>query len=57
MSRVLRAALLMLNEQSNILASTEKSTNSKALQTKTPHSTPEERTTEGERRTPYLQSV
>jgi len=58
MSRVLRAALLMLNEQNNILTSTEKPTNSKAdPQTETPHSTPEERIPEGERRTPYLQSV
>jgi len=30
MSRVLRTALLMLNDQSNILTSTEKPTNSKA---------------------------
>jgi len=59
MGRVLRAALLMLNEQSNILTSTEKPTNSKAdPQTETsPLSIPEERTPEGERRTPYLQSV
>jgi len=37
MSWVLRAALLTLNEQSNILTSTEKPTNSKAdPQTETP---------------------
>jgi len=58
MSRVLRAAPLILNERSNILTSTEKPTNSKAdLQTETPPQHPEERTPEGERRTPYLQSV
>jgi len=60
MSRMLRAALLMRNEQSNILTSTEKPTNSKAdpqTEPLPPHSTPEERTPEGKRRTPYLQSV
>jgi len=46
MSRVLRAALLMLNEQSNIPTSTEKpTTNSKANPPdRNPHCTPEERT-------------
>ena len=39
MSRVLRAAPLILNVQGNILTSTEKPTNSKAdPQTETPHS-------------------
>jgi len=48
----------MPNEQSNIPTNTEKPTNSKAdPQTETPHSTPEKRTPEGERTTPYLQSV
>jgi len=40
MSRMLRAAPLILNKRSNILTSTEKSANSKAdPQTETPHST------------------
>jgi len=49
---VLRAAPLILNERGNILTGTERPT-----PRPNPPQHPEERTPEGEERTPYLQSV
>jgi len=53
MSRVLRAAPLMLNEQSNILTSTEKPTDSKAnSQTETPPQHPRRANPRGRKEDP-----